>query len=104
MNFVPYLVALALAFIAESMTEYLFASWIDWLKEKHPEVEKAQPLKYIGAGVGLVLAFVYNLDLLRAMLGAIANPPWVGVVITGLAIGRGANYVHNFAKEYLGLK
>ena len=104
MNLTPYLVAMALAFMAESMTEYLFATWIDWLSEKHPAVKKAQPLKYVAAGVGVLFAFVYSLDLIAAMLGAVPNPPWVGIALTGLAIGRGANYVHDFAQTYLGLK
>lgn len=103
MNLQPYLVALALAFMAESMTEYVFASWIDLLAKKHPAIKEAQPLKYVALIVGLVFAFSYSLDLIAAMLGAVANPPWVGIVLTGLAIGRGANYVHDFAKQYLGL-
>lgn len=103
MNLQPYLVALALAFMAESMTEYLFANWIGWAKEKWPVVERLNPLKYIAAGVGVAFAFVYSLDLIAAMLGAVPNPAWVGIVLTGLAVGRGANYVHDFAKTYLGL-
>jgi len=104
MNLTPYLVALALAFMAESMTEYVFASWIDWLAKKHPAVKEAQPLKYVALVVGVAFAFAYSLDLIAAMLGAVPNPPWVGVVLTGLAVGRGANYVHDFAKTYLGLQ
>ena len=92
-----------LAFMAESMTEYLFASWIDWAVSKWPSLEKAQPLKYVAALVGVAFAFAYSLDLIAAMLGAVPNPPWVGVLLTGLAVGRGANYVHDFAKTYLGL-
>ena len=103
MNLTPYLVALALAFMAESMTEYLFASWIDWAVSKWPSFGKAQPLKYVAAIVGVAFAFAYSLDLIAAMLGAIPNPAWVGVLLTGLAVGRGANYVHDFAKTYLGL-
>jgi len=103
MNLTPYLVAMALAFMAESMTEYLFATWIDWLAEKHPAVKKANPLKYVAAVVGVLFAFAYALDLIAAMLGATPSPPWVGVVLTGLAIGRGSNYLHDFAKTYLGL-
>ena len=104
MNFQPYLVALALAFMAESMTEYLFASWLDLAKEKWPGLGKVYPLKYIAAGVGVTFAFAYGLDLIAAMLGVAPSPPWVGVMLTGLAIGRGANYVNDFAKTYLGLK
>lgn len=104
MNLVPYLVALALAFMAESMTEYLFATWLDILAKRWPGIKEAQPLKYVAAVVGVLFAFVYSLDLIAAMLGPIANPPWVGIVLTGLAIGRGANYAHDFATQYLGLK
>jgi len=103
MDMKPYLVILALAFLAEAFTEYFFASWIDLAKKKWPTLDIIKPLKYISAAVGLMFAFAYDADLLRDMLGAVANPAWFGVVNTGLIIGRGANFVNDFGKKYLGL-
>ncbi len=104
MQVVTFLLALALAFMAESTTEYVFASWIDLLQAAHPDLAKVQPLKYIALAVGLALAFAYSLDLLREAFGVVASPAWTGIMLTGLAVGRGANYLHDFAVKYLGLQ
>jgi hypothetical protein len=96
------LLAFALAFLAESMVEYVFATWIDIAKAKWPAVEAAEPLKYIALLVGVGLSFAYSLDLL-----AVAFPEqqavtwWIGRLLTGMAIGRGSNYVHAFYSSYL---
>ena len=92
------LLAFALAFLAESMTEYLFASWVDRIAK----LAEAEPLKYIALLVGVGMAFAYRLDLLA--LAFPEQPPvvwWVGVLLTGMAIGRGSNYVHAFYSTYL---
>ncbi len=44
--------------------------------------------------VGLVLAFAAQLNVLDA-LGVKTVAGWVGVLLTGLIISRGANYVHD---------
>jgi hypothetical protein len=103
MNMTPYLVALALAFVAEGMTEYIFATWIDLAAAKWPQIKDAKPLKYIAAVVGVWFSFSYSLDLIAAMLGVAPDPPWIGILLTGLMLGRGSNYIHDFAQQYLGL-
>lgn len=96
-----FVLALALAFIAESMSEYLFAPWLDVLKKRWPWLEEAKPMQYVALAMGLLLAFAYNLDIIFEAFGYTANWPWIGVVVTGLAIGRGSNYVHDLWTRYL---
>ena len=98
-----FLLALALAFITESMTEYIFAVWFDLAAKRWPVLVEIAPLRYVAMLVGVGLAFAYQLDLLYAAFGVVAGAPYVGILITGLAIGRGANWLHDFASRYLGL-
>ena len=100
---VPLLASLALAFLAESMTEYVFSVWLDLAKQKWPVLETIQPLRYVAMVVGVGLAFAYRLDLLLAAFPQLPSlAPWVGILLTGMAIGRGSNYLHDFWIEYLG--
>jgi hypothetical protein len=39
--------------------------------------------------------------VLLALVGLVVPIPWVGYIITGLLIGRGANFVHDFASRWL---
>lgn len=76
---------LLLAFIAESMTEYFF--------DTLPKYQK-----YIAAGVGILLAVAFRINGLVTFdfidfSSALAY--WVAVILTGLVIGRGANFVHD---------
>ncbi len=92
---VPLAVTFSLAFLCESMTEYIFGTPFD----KFP---KFQPFKwalmYVSAGLGIGIAHFYQLDLV-ALIGQ-TGPTWVGVTLTGLGIGRGANFVHQFVAQY----
>ncbi|KKW13383.1 MAG: hypothetical protein UY48_C0001G0004 [Candidatus Gottesmanbacteria bacterium GW2011_GWB1_49_7] len=87
--------ALALAFLTESMVEYLFGQIIDQVN-----LDKLRwLLTYVAAAVGVGLAFYYQLDLL-ALIGD-SVPSSVGFLLSGLVIGRGANYLHGFVSTYL---
>lgn len=89
------LLALALAFLTESMVEYLFGQAVD-----HLALEKWRwALMYVSALVGVGLAFYYHLDLL-ALIGQLEASP-VGYLLSGLIIGRGANYLHDFVSRYI---
>jgi hypothetical protein len=96
-----FVLAFALAFIAESMSEYLFATWLELIEKRWPALEEAQPMRYVSLLVGLALAFAYQLDILYEAFGYVAIWPWVGMLITGLVIGRGSNYLHDFWSTYL---
>jgi len=91
----------ALAFLAESMVEYIFGTIVD----KVPVLDKWRwTLMYVGLGVGVGMAFYYQIDLvvLIANLADYTIPTgWLGVLLSGLAIGRGSNYIHQFMSEHL---
>lgn len=105
--FVMLAVVFALAFLAESMVEYIFGEPFNHF----PKLESWKwLLMYISASVGIILGFYYKLDLvylIAYVAGELAGLPTtmtvtpVGMILTGLAIGRGANYVHQFISEYL---
>jgi hypothetical protein len=106
-----------LAFLAETLTEYLLSPW---LKPQAPDEtdkpavhmvgndddEKAPiqlpryTLRYAAALVGVVLCVVYAVDAL-ALLGLSSGWPIVGYIVTGLVVGRGSNFVHDFADRWL---
>ena len=49
--------------------------------------------------VGVILCLAYNLDAL-ADLGLGSRLPYVGQILTGIILGRGANYVHDFYSKF----
>jgi hypothetical protein len=99
---------LVLAALAEAIVEYLFAPIVD----ARAEDETMQPepgagldwraliLRYISVGIGIALCVVYRADIL--IFFNLASPwPWVGYLVTGILIGRGSNFVHDFAGRWL---
>lgn len=93
-------VVFLLAFLTESMVEYVFGTLFE-------KIQKLTPYKwalmYVSAVVGVGLAFYYALDLvslLAVVLGENIAPSPVGFILTGLAIGRGANYLHQVVNTY----
>ena len=68
-------------------------------------VEKLKPfawlLMYVSLFAGLGLAFAFELDAVAKVFG-ITSPtmPWLGTGLTGVVIGRGANFVADVWKKY----
>lgn len=91
----PIVAVLALAFLAESLTEYLFSGPLEGLRLP------SGLLRYVAVGVGVLLAWAYDLDITRDLLELTPRPPILGVVLTGVILGRGASYVHDFYGSYL---
>ena len=93
-------VILLLAFLVESLTEYLFGAACEHIPALKPF---SWCLMYVAAAVGVGGAFVYGFDLL-VLAGQFFEQPIqsnpFGVAITGLAIGRGANYIHDIFKRF----
>ena len=86
----PIFAILALAFLAESLTEYLFAG---------PLAAARLPsslIRYVAVAVGVLLAWAYDLDITRDVLGLTPRPAELGVILSGVVLGRGASYVHDF--------
>jgi hypothetical protein len=93
-------VVLFLAFLVESLVEYLLGAII-------ANVHALEPYKwltiYVAAIVGIVGAFTYGFDLLSLLgqyLGITITITIFGKILTGLAIGRGANYIHDIVSRY----
>lgn len=79
----------ALAFVAESLVEYFAAEWVGrWAK-------------YVAAGVGVLMALNFGLDIFGEFLGLESRVPYAGMVLSGLLLGRGANFVNDFGDRFL---
>ena len=98
---------LVLATIAEAIVEHVFAPILDAKDPNAMQPEPAQALnwkalglRYLSVLIGVALCIVYQVDLLL-YFNLIPPWPWVGSLITGLLIGRGSNFVHDFAGRWL---
>ena len=83
----------AFPFIAESMTEYFFDMWMP-----------KKFIRYVSAAVGILLAVLWRVNIPRDLMAVEAILPWAGEILTGLVIGRGANFVHDFGNVQQGLR
>ena len=83
---------LALAFLAESLTEYLFGDLLSG--------PRARYLKYIACLVGIGLALLYRVDALGPLLGLSPRRALPGQALTGVLLGRGANFIHDIYSRY----
>jgi len=95
-----------LAFIGESLVEYVLM----WLKfVVFDEDVRTVVYKLAGGAFGLLLAFVFGLDLISALVSLFApfEPTQATVIVgqacTGLAMGRGSNWLHDLGKKWFGL-
>lgn len=91
----PIFAVFALAFLAESLTEYLFAGPLSAARLP------GDLIRYVAVVVGVVLAWAYDLDITRDVLGLTPRPAEMGVILSGVVLGRGASYVHDFYQSYL---
>jgi hypothetical protein len=95
-------IILLLAFLVESLTEYLFGK----LFENVPALKPfSWLLMYIAAGIGVAGAFYYRFDLV-SLVSQYLSPDapivagWFGITLTGLGIGRGANYISDIVERF----
>lgn len=89
-----------LAFLVESLVEFLFGQAFAHFPAIQPY---SWALMYVAAAVGVVMAFIYRLDLvylLAQLLELKWEPNVVGFILTGLAIGRGSNYIHDLVTRF----
>lgn len=93
-------VILGLAFMVETLAEFIFGDIFD-------KIPKLTPfkwcIKYIAVAFGVVGAFVYQFDLIYTLgnvLNAGVQQSAYGVAITGVSIGKGANYIHQLISTY----
>jgi hypothetical protein len=104
---------LILATLVEALVEYLVKPLFgppivppDEASLRHSEgiTELPDPIgalliRYSAAAIGVLLCIAYRADLL-VLANLHAPLPWIGFVITGLLIGRGANFVHDFTSRW----
>ncbi|CDX04761.1 hypothetical protein DesLBE_2574 [Desulfitobacterium sp. LBE] len=59
--------------------------------------DKIRPftLELISLGIGILLAYETQIDAL-SLIGIQTKNGYVGVIITGLVVGKGANFAHDF--------
>lgn len=89
-----------LAFLTESLVEYLFGAVVDHIPALIPH---KWALMYVAAIVGVIGAYIYSFDLLHLLgefVGAVIPVHVFGILLTGLAIGRGASYLHDLVTKY----
>lgn len=83
------LVYSAIALLTEALVEYFLADWAG----KHA--------KYVALVLGILLAVNFQLDLFNEFLGLESMIPYMGNVATGLVLGRGSNFINDFADQFL---
>jgi ABC-type uncharacterized transport system permease subunit len=91
--------AFALAFLTEAFVEYFIGQVMD----KFPKLSPFKwLLMYISAVVGVGLSLFYKLDLISLIIQQ--DITIVGMVLTGMAIGRGSNFLHQFVSQFFPAK
>jgi hypothetical protein len=96
------------AFFVETLIEFIFGKLFDHIAALKP-YKWMQMYLAIAAAIGL--AFFYRLDLLY-FIGVYLKVDWqpfadtsvVGLIISGIAIGKGSNYLHDIIRFLIGLK
>lgn len=77
-----------LSILIEAITEYLLPTFPDHLKWTKT---------YLAAAFAVVVCFAYGADLPAAL--GLPSVPYVGSVLTGLILGRGANFISILMKR-----
>mgnify|MGYP000954325794 CR=1 FL=1 len=93
-------VILLLAFVLEAMIEYFLGAVVEHV----PQAQKySWLLIYVAMVVGIAGAFIYRFDLIYLIAqwldAPIQSHPF-GIVLTGMAIGRGSNFIHDLIKQF----
>lgn len=105
MNILAIIVLIfALAYLVETQTEFLFS---DLFKLILPNVAPKLPMKFIAVALAIGLAFFYKLDLIY-LLAQFLEVQWQpfmavtipGTIATGIGIGKGSNYLHDFVQKF----
>ena len=96
------LIVLFLATLNETLIEFLFG---EILAKFAPKVSWV--LKYIAVVSAVVMVFIYRLDIVYLLAKftetewqPLAEPSTLGIIITGIAVGKGSSYLHDLFKKY----
>lgn len=94
METTPVAVVFALALLTEGVTEYFFAGVVERLR-----LPRAY-LRHLSAALGVALCLIYRVDALALFFGLSPRLGFLGEVLTGLLLGRGANFLHDLYSRY----
>ena len=118
MNIIAILsIILFLAFLAETLTEFAFGTVANLLESIWPKLEtvlespkfRSSVIQLFAIAVGIASAWIYRLDVvyllgqyLAPYTGGALGVPMTGfgITITGVAIGKGSNYIHDILKRF----
>jgi len=95
-------VILLLAFLVEGLVEYFFGTLFDQVAGLR---QWRWLMLYLAAGVGVFGCLYYRFDLIHLRAEFLDVPgglqvSTLGMVLTGLAVGRGANYLHDLVGRF----
>lgn len=88
-----FLLAVVVEKLVEIFKEIVYA--IPFLPDKFMPLT----LEVLSLACGLLLAFQTNINAFDLLNVKISNP-MIGVVTTGLVIGKGANFAHDFFQSF----
>ncbi|MHC1739738.1 MAG: hypothetical protein AB9897_01360 [Anaerolineaceae bacterium] len=100
--FLILLVTILLAFLIETLVEAFVAPFFN----NFPKITKFKWMQmYIAMIVGITSAFIYHLDLVSLLSQFLGGSPNIqvttfGLIITGCAMGRGSNYLHDLVTKF----
>ena len=105
MTVVPVLVILTIillvAFLIETLVEFVFA---DVFLKIPGAAQWKWTVKYIAISVAIYAAFLYQFDLISLLAQLLEGPvieiSTFGLIVTGVAIGKGSNYLHDVFKRF----
>jgi len=84
------------AVVCKGIIEYLIAPWFDkWEKSGSEPVVVEQVLRLVTAVLGIAAVWQLDLQFFRTAFGVELLSPWLDLGVTGVAIGRGSNYMHD---------
>lgn len=89
------------AAIGEAVVEFLIAPLLDiWEANGLDLGWKGVLTRTISTLFGIIIALEYWLNL-PGLIGMVPRHAWFGVVLTGILLGRGANWVHSFIEKWI---
>ena len=106
----------ALSMLLYAVVELMIGSWLPWIwPGESEEVRKRRSvvMQLLTAVVGVAFTVGYRLDLFALVLRlfngtvTVTYEPWIstiGMIVTGLLIGRGSNWFHDIASTFGGIR
>lgn len=98
-----------ISFLVEAVVELTVASWL-WKGNQEMIDTREMVLKLVTSAIGVGLAWGYNIDLIGAVADIFGVAPTnpmamqlMGNILTGILVGRGAQWFHDMGSAWLGL-